>query len=173
MNLQDLKDKYNKAHEAYLKYKDTNKTNNTEQQYMPEIMLFLKEIKPNSTFIINSDNFLNFLGVDIIEQTSSGTVFTYDVKVCQYQEDFNILCDGWKRNGNEYYKATDIKINDYYLFLNKSYYIIIPTKYIDANIPSMEKCFYMRRDLYKTTSKFILDTNYIRKYYKERKKNDK
>jgi len=170
MNINELKDKYNKAHEAYLKYKDTNKTNNTEALFIPEALAFLQEYKPNSKFIVNDDNFLNYLGGDILEVTVDGKIKIWDIKICQHFENFEVLCDGWKHSDNIYYKATDVKINDYFLFMNKDYFIVLPFRTVENNIPPKEGCFYMKRDLYKTTMKFVLDTKYYRKYYKERKK---
>lgn len=170
MNIKELKDKYYKAHEVYLKYKDTNQTNNIEAQYMPEVVAFLQEYKPNSKFIVNDDNFLNFIGTDIIEVTPDGKVKLWDIKVCRHLENFEVLCDGWRHNDNIYYKATDVKINDYFLFINKDYFIVLPFRTIENNIPPKEECFYMKRDLYKTTLKFVFDSKYYRKYYKERKK---
>ena len=170
ITLKELKEKYNYAHEAYLKHKDTNGTNNVEAQYLPEVIAFLQEYKPNSKFIINNDNFLNYCGGDIIEVTSDGKIFLWDIKICQFLENFEVLCDGWKHNDNIYYKATDVKLNDYFLFVNKDYFIVLPFRVIENNIPPKESCFYMKRDLYKTTLKFTFDTKYYRKYYKERKK---
>jgi len=54
--------------------------------------------------------------------------------------------------------------------MNKDYFIVLPFRTVENNIPPKEECFYMKRDLYKTTMKFVLDTKYYRKYYKERKK---
>ena len=47
---------------------------------------------------------------------------------------------------------------------------MLPFRTVENNIPPKESCFYMKRDLCKTTLKFVLDTKYYRKYYKERKK---
>ena len=170
MTLNELKDKYNKAHEAYLKYKDNNRTNSIEASYLPEVVAFLQEYRPDSKFIINDDNFLNYLGADVLEVTVDGKVKIWDIKICQYLENFEVLCDGWKHTDNIYYKATDVKLNDYFLFVNKDYFIVLPFRTIENNIPPKESCFYMKRDLYKTTLKFVFDTKYYRKYYKERKK---
>lgn len=170
MNIIELKEKYKIAHEAYLKYKDTNGTNVVETQLLPEVLAFLQEYRPYSKFIVNDDNFLNYLGVDIFEITVDGKVKTWDIKICQHFENFKVLCDGWKHSDNIYYKATDVKINDYFLFVNKDYFIMLPFRTIENNIPPKEGCFYMKRDLYKTTLKFVLDTKYYRKYYMERKK---
>ena len=170
MTIPQLKEKYKYAHEAYMKHKDTNRTNNVEAQYLPEVLAFLQEYKPNSKFIVNDDNFLNYCGCDIFEITSDGKVKTWDIKICQHCKDFEVLCDGWKHTDNIYYKATDVKLNDYFLFVNKDYYIVLPFRTIEYNIPPKEACFFMHRDLYKTTAKFVFDTKYYRKYYKERKK---
>lgn len=168
MTINELKEKYEKAHQAYLQYKDTNVTNNVEAQYMPEVLVWLKKIRPTSTFILNNDNFLNYLGVDIIEISITGDVQTIDVKICQYCEKDDVLCDGWKHSDNIYYKATDVKVNDYFLFVNKDNYIIVPFKEVEKNIPKKEDCFYMKRDLCKTTLKYIFDTKHCRRYKDER-----
>ena len=44
MNVIELKEKYKKAHEAYLKYKDTNGTNCIETKFLPEVLAFYKSI---------------------------------------------------------------------------------------------------------------------------------
>ena len=41
-------------------------------------------------------------------------------------------------------------------------------KTMEQKLASKERYFYLKRDLYKTTSKFVLDTRYYRKYYKVR-----
>ena len=169
--LKDLKEKYNKAHEAYLKYKDTNGTNNIEAQYTDEALNWLKKIRPSSTFILNNDNFLNYLGCDIFEITSDGKVYTIDLKICVHCKNDEVLCDGWKHSDNIYYKATDVKLNDMFLFINEDNYILVPFNSVAKNIPPKEECFYMKRDLYKTTSKFILDTKLCRRRKEQR--NDK
>ena len=174
MTIPQLKERYINAHNAYLEYRYTNKTNNTEAQFMPEAIAFLKEYHPQSRFIVNNDNFLNYCGCDIIEVSADNKVFIWDLKVCKYYKDFNVLCDGWKHSSDNilYYKATDVKLNDFFLFINADNFIVLPFDTVENNIPPKEDCFFMRRDLYKTTSKFVLDTKYFRKYYKERKKYD-
>lgn len=162
MNILELKEKYAKAHEVYLKYKDINGTNNVEYSYLQEVVEILKSIDPTSTVIINNDNFLNYLGCDIIWATNN-SVKTIDVKICQHCSENEILCDGWKHNNNEFFKATDVKINDYFLFRNCSKWILVPFSEIVRNIPKTEECFYLRRDLKRTTLKFILNINKIRK----------
>lgn len=168
MTLNELKDKYKKAHEIYLKYKDVNKTNNTEALFIPEALTWLKKIRPTSTFIANNDNFLNFLGIDIFEITANGEVYTIDLKTCIHCKNDEVLCDGWKHTGNLFYRATDVKVNDMFLFINEDNYILLPFKDVANNIPPKEECFYLKRDLYKTTSKFLLDTRSCRKLIFER-----
>ena len=165
MTINELREKYEKAHSAYLRHKDTNGTNNVEAEFLPEVLDFLQEYKPNSKFIVNDDNFLNYCGCDLIEVTSDKKVKLWDIKICQHFENFEVLCDGWKHSDNIYYKATDVKLNDYFLFVNKDYFIVLPFRTVEENIPPKERCFYLKRDLYKTTSKFVLDTRYYRKYY--------
>ena len=172
MELTEIKDKYNKAHEYFLKHKDFNGTNVVEAQLLPEVLAFLQEYKPNSKFFVNDDNLLNYCGIDVFEITSDGKVKTWDIKICQFQKEFNVLCDGWKHSDNIYYKATDVKLNDYFLFVNADYFIVLPFRTIENNIPPKEACFYMKRDLYKTTLKFIFDTKFYRKYYKKRKRGE-
>ena len=167
MNINELKEKYTKAHEAYLKHKDTNGTNNIEAQFIPEALNWLKKIRPTSTFIVNNDNFMNYLGIDIFEITADGSVFSIDLKICIHCKNDEVLCDGWKHTGNTFYKATDVKINYMFLFINEDNYILLPFKSVANNIPPNEECFYMRRDLYKTTSKFILDTKPYRRRIKD------
>ena len=169
MNITQLREKYKNAHEAYLKYKDTNQTNNIEAQYLPEALAWLKKIRPTSTFIVNNDNFMNYLGIDIFEITACGSVYTIDLKTCIHCKDDEVLCDGWKHTDNLYYKATDVKINDMFLFINEDSYILLPFNSVANSIPSKEECFYLRRDLYKTTSKFILDTKSYRRIKDDRR----
>ena len=156
MELTEIKEKYNKAHEAYLKYKDTNGTNNIEAAYLPEIIEALKR-----DFYIVPDCLLNFLGCDLID-LKSGQL--YDVKICQYLHGTEVLIDCWKhdKKGN-WYKATDVKINDAFIFLNHDNIIIITTKYIENRIPPKEDCFYMKRDIYRTTLKAVIDVSDCRK----------
>lgn len=165
MNLQDLKDKYSKAHEAYLKYKDTNKTNNIEQQYMPEIIECIKTNFINSEITVIGDNILNYLGVDVI---IDGGKILADIKVCQHCNRNNVIIDAYKHdeNGN-WFSALDVKLNDWFIFLNADNIIFVPTKYI--KIPPIEECFFFNRDIYKTTLKASIDLSNVRKRVYSRK----
>ena len=157
MTINELKDKYEKAHEAYLQYKDTNGTNNVEAQFLPVLFMYKKQIFGDKDVIIIPDSFLNYLGVDFV--ASDGT--TYDLKVCQYCKGTEVLIDAYSKPNN--HRSIEDKINDYFIFVNADNIIITPRKEIEKIIPPVEKCFYMKRDVYKTKLKAIVDTKSIRK----------
>ena len=163
MNINELKDKYNKAHEAYLKYKDINKTNNTEALFIPEALKCLQSQFPNDTIITTPDCFLNYIGIDFIVARENA-LFSYDLKVCQHLHNTEVLIDAYKHdeNGN-WFCALDNKANDYFMFINADNIIIIPAKIIRNKIPQIEDCFFMKRDLYKTTKKAVIDVKDCRK----------
>ena len=157
MTINELREKYNKAHSAYLKYKDTNKTNVTEAQFLPIILQYKKQIFGEKDIMFMPDCFMNYLGADII--TSDGSVI--DIKVCQYCRGTEVLIDAYSKPNN--HKTTEDKINDFYIFINHDNIIIVRREDIEKLIPPIEKCFYMKRDLYKTKLKAIVDTKSIRK----------
>ena len=157
MTINELKYKYERAHSAYLKYKDTNKTNATEAQFLPIILLHKKEIFGDKDIMFIPDCFLNYLGADII--ASDGT--SYDLKVCQYCRGTEVLIDCYSKPNN--HKTTEDKINDFYIFINHDNIIIVRREDIEKLIPPPEECFYMKRDLYKTKLKAVVDTKSIRK----------
>ena len=157
MTINELKEKYNKAHSAYLQYKDINGTNNVEAQLLPIILQHKDEIFGNKDIMFIPDCFLNYLGADII--SSDGAV--YDVKVCQYCKETEVLIDAYSKPNN--HKSLDDKINDFFIFINADNIIITSRDDIYKLVPSVEECFYMKRDLYKTKLKAVVDTKSIRK----------
>jgi hypothetical protein len=157
MTINELKDKYEKAHEAYLQYKDINGTNNVEAQFLPVLFMYKKQVFGDKDVIVIPDSFLNYLGVDFV--ASDGT--TYDLKVCQYCKGTEVLIDAYSKPNN--HRSIEDKINDYFIFVNADNIIITPRKEIEKIIPPVEKCFYMKRDVYKTKLKAIVDTKSIRK----------
>ena len=165
MELNELKEKYNKAHDAYLKYKDTNKTNNIEQQFLPEIMECIKKNFPNSEAMIMGDNILNYLGVDVI---IDGGKMIADIKVCQHCNGNNVIIDAYKHdeNGN-WFPAYNNKLNNWFIFLNADNIIFVPASFI--KIPPIEECFFFNRDIYKTTLKANIDLSNVRKRVFSRK----
>lgn len=164
MELNELKEKYNKAHEAFLKYKDTNKTNNTEQQYMPEIIECIYNNFQNAAVMIMGDNIINYLGIDVI---INGNMLC-DVKICQHCTGNNVIIDAYKHNEKgEWFPAFDTKLNNWFIFLNADNIIFVPTKYI--KIPPIEECFFFNRDIYKTTLKANIDLSNVRKRVFSRK----
>ncbi len=169
MNINELKDKYNKAHEAYLKYKDTNQTNNIEAQFLPEVLEYLKETLNGYTIIVVPDCFLNFLGCDIIASKGE-RIILYDLKICQHLYNTEVMIDGYKHDtkGN-WYNALDDKINDFFIFVNHDNIIVTTAKAIRNRIPKEEDCFFLRRDLYHTTKKAIIDLSDARKLVTKRK----
>lgn len=165
MNLQDLKDKYNKAHETYLKYRDTNKTNNIEQQYMSEIIECIKTNFINSEVTIIGDNILNYLGIDVI---IDGGKILADIKVCQHCNGNNVIIDAYRHDeNNNWFPTSNVKLNDWFIFLNADNIIFVPAKYI--KIPPIEECFFFNRDIYKTTLKASIDLSNVRKRVYSRK----
>ncbi len=157
MTINELREKYNKAHSAYLQYKDTNGTNNVEAQFLPIILQHKDKIFGNKDIMFMPDSFLNYLGADII--SSDGVV--YDVKVCQYCKGTYVLIDAYSKPNN--HKSLDDKINDFFIFVNADNIIIASRDDIYRLVPPVEECFYMKRDLYKTKLKAIVDTKSIRK----------
>lgn len=161
MELKELKEKYNKAHQAYLEYKDTNKTNNVEAQYLPEIASSLKEIFPTCNIMILGDNILNYLGVDVIIDDGKSQMFI-DVKVCQYCHNNEVIIDAYKHdNKGNWFPATDVKLNNWFCFLNADNIILVPSSFV--KIPPIEECFFYKRDLYKTTMKATINLSGIRR----------
>lgn len=165
MTVNELREKYNKAHEAYLKYKDTNGTNNVEAQFLPVIFMYKKQIFGDKDVMIMPDCFLNYLGTDFV--ASDGT--TYDLKVCQHCKGTEVLIDAYKHdeNGN-WFCALDNKVNDYFIFVNYDNIVIVSTREIRKLIPSIEDCFFLKRDLYRTTKKALVDVKCCRKLIIER-----
>lgn len=163
MNINELKEKYTKAHEAYLKHKDTNGTNNIEAQFIPEALANLQKQFPNGTIITVPDCFLNYAGADFIVSIGNH-LYTYDLKVCQHLQGTEVMIDAYKhdKQGN-WYNALDDKLNDYFIFINADNLIIVPTNYIRKRIPPKEQCFFLTRDLYKTTMKAVIDLTGCRK----------
>lgn len=163
MNIIDLINKYKYAHEAYLKHKDTNCTNNIEAQFIPETLENLKKQFPNGTIITVPDSFLNYVGADFIVQNMDH-LYIYDLKVCQHLHGTEVMIDAYKhdKQGN-WYNALDDKLNDYFIFINADNLIIVPTNYIRKRIPPKEECFFLKRDLYKTTMKAVIDLTGCRK----------
>lgn len=167
ITLKELKDKYNKAHEAYLKYKDTNGTNTVETQYLPEVISLLKEVFPNCKIITLGDNILNYLGIDIIIDDGKQQMFL-DLKVCQYCHNKEVIIDAYKHDANgNWFPAQDVKLNNWFCFLNADNIILVPSIFI--KIPPIEQCFFYKRDIYKTTMKAIIDLSNVRKRVFSRK----
>lgn len=160
MTINELKDKYERAHSAYLQYKDTNGTNNVEAQFLPIILQYKSKIFGNKDIMFMPDSFLNFIGGDII--ASDGNI--YDVKICRYCKDTEVLIDAYKHDekGN-WFCALDNKINNFFIFVNCDNIIIVPDWEIRKKIPTIDKCFFMKRDIYKTTKKAIIDVKDCRK----------
>lgn len=160
MELKELKDKYYKAHGAYLAYRNINKTNETESQFIPDALQAIKKAFPESNVTVIGDNLLNYLGVDFVVSVGEKQMLL-DLKVCQHNNGFNVCIDGYKHKGNDWFPANDVKINDWFLFINGDYFIFIPSNLVD--IPPMEDCFFYKRDIYKTTKKAIVDLSCKRK----------
>ena len=160
MKLEELKERYNYAHKAYLKYKNINNTNTVETQESDFITNQLKNIFKDSIIIKNNDNFLNYLGIDYIVVRNNRTI-TIDSKICNAYKDNKIMIDAYRKDENgEWEIATNQKINDLYLFKNQNRIYLIPTNQII--IPSRKDCFFLKRDLYNTTMKAVIDTSSIK-----------
>lgn len=161
MNIPLLRQRYRKAHEGYLKYKDTNKTNNTEAEFLPEILKHTELFQNHSVFVV-PDSFLNYVGTDLIDLEKGAT---YDVKICQHCRNLEVLIDAYKKDekGN-WINALDLKINDFFIFLNADNIILVPYNEVLKRIPTnLEGTFFMKRDLYKTTRKAVVDLSTARK----------
>ena len=158
-----MREKYNKAHSAYLQHKDTNKTNATEAAFLPIVLQYKKDIFGNRDIMFMPDCLLNYLGADII--ASDGTV--YDIKVCQHLHNTEVLIDAYSKSQFSkpflLHKSTEDKLNDFYIFVNYDNIIIVSKDDIEKLIPPPEECFYMKRDLYKTKLKAIVDVKKCRK----------
>ena len=157
MTINELREKYEKAHTAYLRHKDTNGTNNVEAEFLPILFMYKKQIFGDKDVMIIPDSFLNYLGCDFV--TSDGV--TYDLKVCKYCKGTEVLIDAYSKPGN--HLSVDDKINDFFIFINYDNIIITSKEEIRKLVPPVEECFYMKRDLYKTKLKAIVDTKSVRK----------
>ena len=157
MTINELREKYEKAHSAYLRHKDTNGTNNVEAEFLPILFMYKKQIFGDKDVMIIPDSFLNYLGSDFV--TSDGV--TYDLKVCKYCKGTEVLIDAYSKPDN--HLSVDDKINDFFIFINSDNIIITSKDEIRKLVPPVEECFYMKRDLYKTKLKAIVDTKSIRK----------
>ena len=146
-----------------MKYKDINQTNNTEVQYLPEIIKCISDNFPKSKVIILGDNLLNFLGVDIIIDNNNNKKQMFcDVKICQYCHDLDVIIDAYKHDSNgNWFPASDVKLNDWFIFLNAENIIFVKADQI--KIPPIEECWFYKRDLYKTTKKANISLSKIRK----------
>ena len=51
MKARDYKNKYNKAHSAYMRYKDTNGTNCVEAEYLEEAIKTLQTMFPGLSLL--------------------------------------------------------------------------------------------------------------------------
>jgi len=163
MNLNELKEKYKNAHEVYLKYKDTNQTNNIEAQYIDEVKSILQKQFPSGIIITVPDCLLNFLGIDFIVSVGE-RLYTCDLKVCRHLSGTEVMIDAYKHTKDgKWYNALDDKLNDMFIFLNADSIIFIPTNYIRKRIPPENDCFFLRRDLYHTTKKAVIDVKDCRK----------
>ena len=157
MTINELREKYENAHSAYLRHKDTNGTNNVEAEFLPILFMYKKQIFGDKDVMIMPDSFLNYLGCDFV--TSDGV--SYDLKVCKYCKGTEVLIDAYSKPDN--HLSVDDKINDFFIFINYDNIIITRKEEIRKLVPPVEKCFYMKRDLYKTKLKAIVDTKSIRK----------
>lgn len=171
MTIQQLKNKYKNAHQIYLKYRYSNNTNNIEVQNAPEIKKVLSEFFPNSVIIPNNDNFLNYIGIDYIIYYKE-KVITVDSKICNNVQENKVMIDAFKKDidGN-LVKATEFKVNDFYLFKNYDNFHLVSVKEIE-NLMNKEDvqpkdCFYLSRDLYKTTMKYIANLENCKKLSKK------
>lgn len=159
MNLEALKERYNFAHQTYLKYKDINYTNNVEEQESDFTTNQLKSIFKDSIIIKNNDNFLNYIGTDYIV-VYNNKIITIDSKICNAYKDNEVMIDAYRKDENgEWEVATNQKINDLYFFKNQNRIFLIPTNQII--IPPRKDCFFLKRDLYHTTMKAVIDVSSI------------
>jgi hypothetical protein len=72
------------------------------------------------------------------------------------------MIDAYRKDENgEWEIATNQKINDLYLFKNQNRVYLIPTNQI--TIPPRKDCFFLKRDLYHTTMKTVIDVFSINK----------
>lgn len=174
MTLLELQNRYQKAHEVFLQYQHTNKTNDIEAANMPIILNWLKEIYPDWNFIVVPDCFLNYIGVDIIG-TCSDTLRTFDIKICNGDgrgnrlTGNNVLVDVMKKDkdGSWHYVFND-KCNDVFIFKNAENIFMVNSKIIYNIIRELpeEELFFMPRDLKKTTKKAIISLEGKRKIAK-------
>lgn len=174
MNLLELRNKYQKAHDTYLKYQHTNKTNDIEASNMPLILSWLSELSPSWNFIETPDCLLNYIGIDIIG-TYKDKLSTYDVKICNGDgrgnrlTGNNVLVDVLKKDnkGNWHYAFED-KINDLFIFKNADYLFLVNAETIMKKISSLDESelFFMPRDLKQTTKKAIIQLDNCRKISK-------
>lgn len=156
MNIPELHKKYEKAREAYLKYRYTNKTNNIESDYLEKAQTFLEKYYDKVLMI--PDSFLNYLGTDVVA-LKNDEAYTIDLKVCQFYYDFDVLVDAKKKdeNGN-WINALDLKITDLFLFINHDHILLVNRDVIQKKLDELkdDDLFFLGRDIYHTTKKAVL-----------------
>lgn len=153
MNIHKLREKYAKAHAAYLRHKDTNKTNNIEAKFLPMAEEFLRanfdEVMPVG------DCLLNYLGGDFIVR-KGGDTYTVDLKVCQGYSGFHVMVDARRKDENGNWEhALNNKVTDLFLFINKSAIMLVPYQIIYDKVAKLrdDEMFHLNRDLYHTALK--------------------
>lgn len=174
MTLLDLQLKYKKAHDVFLKYQHTNKTNDIEAANMPIIIGWLKELSPSWSFLVIPDCVLNYIGIDIIG-TYNNRLVTYDVKICNGDgrgnrlTGNNVLVDVMKKDSNgSWHYAFEDKCNDMFIFKNAENIFIVSAELVRNKIRKIaeDELFFMPRDLKKTTKKAIISLDNCRKVSK-------
>lgn len=174
MTLLDLQEKYKKAHNVFLQYQHTNKTNDIEAANLPIILDWLKKLLPAWNFLVIPDCILNYIGIDIIG-IYNDRLLTYDVKICNGDgrgnrlTGNNVLVDVMKKdsNGNWHYAFED-KCNDLFIFKNAENTFIISADLVRNKIKKIteNEFFFMPRDLKKTTKKAVISLENLRKVVK-------
>lgn len=162
MDLNELKLKYQTAHRAYLNYKDINKTNNIEAEFVEKLKPYHKQIFGTEDISYLPDCFLNYVGVDYIDPKTGKT---WDLKVCQHLHGTEVLIDAYKHDkAGNWYNALNDKINDLFIFVNADNIIIVNADDIRNRIDQGGlETFFMKRDIYQTTKKAVIDLRGIRK----------
>lgn len=155
-----LREKYKAAKAGYNKYAHINTSNAREKEYEEMSIEFLKEhyAKVEKT----GNSFPNYIGFDFMCWDENGDSVTVDQKTCVCCEKLDVLVDAYKKvdKYDKEYRifALDAKLNEYFLFINKSIIALVPFGIVYTRTKQVPKsqCFFMTHDYYKTTMKAVI-----------------
>lgn len=172
----ELREKYKAAKAGYNKYAGINTSNAREREYAELSENFLKEHFAEVKKTGNS--WSNYLGIDWLCWDGNGNVTTVDQKTCVNCEKLQVLVDAWKKvdkYDKEYLVfALDTKVNEAFLFINKSVIALVDFDVVykkTKEVPKSE-CFFMAADYYQTTLKAVITLEVKDCIFVKRRKNN-